>query len=105
MIGKCPDCGNPLAEGECLICKYGLANTDSESQGATLREPDPRYHLRTTAEAPSKMTVQQKLYFQMEYDKKKRNPSTSLLLTLILGGAGAHRFYLGQWGWGITYVL
>jgi len=51
------------------------------------------------------MTPQQKLYFQQEYDTQIRNPSTALILTLLLGGLGAHRFYLRQWGWGIAYVL
>jgi TM2 domain-containing membrane protein YozV len=23
----------------------------------------------------------------------------------LLGGIGAHRFYLRQWGWGIAYIL
>lgn len=53
----------------------------------------------------SKLTPQQKLYFQQEYDKQIRNPSTALVLTLLLGGIGAHRFYLRQWGWGIAYIL
>jgi TM2 domain-containing membrane protein YozV len=53
----------------------------------------------------SKLTPQQKLYFQQEYDKQIRNPSTALILTLLLGSIGAHRFYLRQWGWGIAYIL
>ncbi len=51
------------------------------------------------------LTVQQKLYFQEKYDKESRSPSTALVLALLLGGAGAHRFYLKQWGWGIAYLL
>lgn len=52
-----------------------------------------------------KLTPQQKLYFQQEYDKQVRNPSTALVLALLLGGVGAHRFYLRQWGWGVAYIL
>ncbi len=52
-----------------------------------------------------RLTPQQKLYFQQEYDKRVRNPSTALVLALLLGGLGAHRFYLRQWGWGIAYAL
>jgi TM2 domain-containing membrane protein YozV len=51
------------------------------------------------------LTPQQKLYFQQEYDKNVRNPNTALVLALLLGGFGAHRFYLRQMGWGIAYVL
>ena len=56
-------------------------------------------------QAGMNLTSQQKLYFQQEYDKQSRNPSTALVLALLLGGVGAHRFYLRQWGWGIAYVL
>lgn len=34
--------------------------------------------------------------------KKK---STITLLSLFLGGLGAHKFYMGSWGWGIVYLL
>nr|WP_221452226.1 NINE protein [Bacillus benzoevorans] len=27
------------------------------------------------------------------------------LLGILLGGIGAHKFYLGRWGWGIIYLL
>ena len=53
----------------------------------------------------SKLTTQQKLYFQQEYDKQSRNPSTALVLALLLGGLGAHRFYLGEMGWGVAYIV
>jgi len=53
----------------------------------------------------NKLDTQQKLYFQQEYDKQSRNPSTALILALLLGGVGAHRFYLRQWGLGVAYLL
>lgn len=64
-----------------------------------------RYRNQEPTQDKSKLTPQQKLYFQQEYDKQIRNPSTALILTLLLGGLGAHRFYLRQWGWGIAYIL
>jgi TM2 domain-containing membrane protein YozV len=51
------------------------------------------------------LTPQQKLIFQQEYDKESRDPSTAFALALMLGGFGAHRFYLRERGWGITYLL
>jgi TM2 domain-containing membrane protein YozV len=44
------------------------------------------------------LTHQQQLYFQQEYDKQVRNPKTALILTVLFGGLGAHRFYLREWG-------
>jgi TM2 domain-containing membrane protein YozV len=97
------------------------------SPGTATRQPDPNFRPRVENDAakqltvqarpapsaehqhpavePAKMTPQQKLYFQQEYDKLIRNPSTALILTLLLGGFGAHRFYLKQWGWGIAYIF
>ena len=51
------------------------------------------------------LTPQQKLFFQQESDKQSRNPSRAFVLALLLGGFGAHRFYLRESGWGITYLL
>jgi TM2 domain-containing membrane protein YozV len=51
------------------------------------------------------LTPQQKLFFQREYSKQSRNPSTAFVLALLLGGFGAHRFYLRQRGWGTIYLV
>lgn len=42
---------------------------------------------------------------KQEYDKGSKNPSTAWKLALLLGVFGAHRFYLRQWRWGVTYLL
>ncbi len=34
-----------------------------------------------------------------------KSKTTAILLTLFLGGFGAHKFYLGQTGLGILYLL
>lgn len=51
------------------------------------------------------MTDAERLMFQNEYNAVKKNPTTAIVLALFLGGLGAHRFYLGQIGWGVVYVL
>lgn len=35
----------------------------------------------------------------------KKSKSTTLLLSLFFGTVGAHKFYMGSWGWGIIYVI
>ena len=51
------------------------------------------------------LTPQQEIFLQAEYFKRSRNSSTAFVLALLLGGFGAHRFYLRETGWGITYLL
>ena len=51
------------------------------------------------------MTDSQRLLFQSELNKVRKNKTTALLLTLLLGGVGAHRYYMGQIGLGVVYTL
>lgn len=122
----CVNCGqtNPEDHNFCLKCgrafqpttvsskpEQPLADADynrtAASQTNVAEEPRAYSTLqqRTKAFDKATLTPQQKLYFQQEYDKNVRNPSTALVLALLLGGAGAHRFYLGEWIWGIAYIL
>lgn len=34
-----------------------------------------------------------------------KNKVAAALLAFFLGGIGAHKFYLGAWGWGLVYLL
>lgn len=43
--------------------------------------------------------------FMVQYNAQKKNPTTAVILALLLGGLGAHKFYLGQTGMGILYLL
>jgi len=51
------------------------------------------------------MTDSQRMMFQSEISKGRKNRTTALLLTLFLGGLGAHRFYMGQVGMGLLYAV
>jgi TM2 domain-containing membrane protein YozV len=42
--------------------------------------------------------------FQMQYESVRRDEVVGVLLALLLGGFGAHQFYLGRTGWGIFYL-
>jgi TM2 domain-containing membrane protein YozV len=35
----------------------------------------------------------------------RRSKSTAILWAFLLGGIGGHKFYLGQSGWGVAYLL
>lgn len=51
------------------------------------------------------MTENQRLMFQAEMCRARKDPTTGILLALFLGGVGAHRFYLKQTGLGILYLV
>ncbi len=51
------------------------------------------------------MSDTERLMFQSEMNKVRKNRTTALLLTLLLGGVGAHRYYLGDVGLGVVYTL
>lgn len=43
--------------------------------------------------------------FVMHYNSQKKNPTTAVILALLLGGFGVHKFYLGKTGMGILYLV
>jgi TM2 domain-containing membrane protein YozV len=56
-------------------------------------------------EVMASLTPEQRVLFQSMYSREAKVRSTAFLLTLFLGGVGAHRFYLGQTGRGLLYVF
>jgi TM2 domain-containing membrane protein YozV len=51
------------------------------------------------------MTEQQRMLFMTSYNAEKKDGTVGVLLGFFLGGLGAHRFYLRQYGLGVLYVL
>lgn len=47
------------------------------------------------------MTDQQKMMFMSQYNSDKKDRTTALILSLILGTLGVDRFFLGDTGMGI----
>lgn len=41
----------------------------------------------------------------MTETKTTKDRGIAIILALFLGGFGAHRFYLGQVGWGLVFLL
>ena len=35
----------------------------------------------------------------------QKSKPTATLLSMLLGALGAHKFYMGSWGWGIIYLI
>ena len=51
------------------------------------------------------MPENQRLLFLTQYGQAKKSVTTAVLLALFLGGLGIHKFYLGQPGLGVLYIL
>lgn len=51
------------------------------------------------------LNEQQKLLFNQKYSDEKKDPTTAVIITLLLGGIGGHKFYMGETGMGIVYLL
>ena len=47
----------------------------------------------------------QEASFNSRYEDKKKDPTTALLLCLVLGGIGAHEFYLNNVNKGVIYLV
>jgi len=48
---------------------------------------------------------EKQMLLMMQFNSAKKNPSTAVLLSLFLGGLGVHKFYMGQTGLGILYLI
>ncbi len=51
------------------------------------------------------MDDRQRAVFFNAFAHARKDVTTGVLLALLLGGIGAHRFYMGEIGWGIVYIL
>ena len=51
------------------------------------------------------LTTDEKLQFQSELTSRSRNVGLGVCLALLVGGLGAHKFYLKESGAGIVYAL
>ena len=72
-----------------------IANAASRGKAAELDE----------FELMKDMNDSQRMLFQGQMISVRKSPAVGVLLTLFLGGFGAHRFYLGQVGLGIVYLF
>ncbi len=51
------------------------------------------------------MSDQQRAWFYAEYQQASKDELIGVLLALFLGGLGIHKFYMGQTGAGVLYLI
>lgn len=95
---NCPQCGAPLNNGikECKYCGEVFATVASAPQPQSTPIPVVQ---TVYVQQPVPQPVQQ------QYLKPAKSKVTAGILALLLGGIGAHKFYLGKPGLGILYLI
>ena len=76
--------------------------SDSATRPAKARLPSVEMIEARIAE---KWPSDKQMLFHMKFKEKKKDLTIARVLALVLGGLGGHRFYLGEYGTGIVYVL
>ncbi|MBQ4560953.1 MAG: NINE protein [Clostridia bacterium] len=94
MSKLCPQCGAPVNE-TAVKCEYCGASIPSSAPQQT----------QTAASQPQVVVVQTNTADQTRANWPIKNKITAGLLAILLGGLGIHKFYLGQGGKGILYLL
>lgn len=111
---NCPQCGAPLEAGA-TSCRYC-------GEAVSVPQPQPQPQINFQQQAYQQPMYQQPpvyrgpvVYQQPVYTNPAaaainpawplKNKLTAGLLGIILGGIGAHKFYLGSFGMGVVYLL
>ena len=89
----CPHCGASMETTAevCQKCQKGFADA--------LARPRDEFELM------QRMTESQRLLFSTQMNGVRKQASTGVLLAALLGGIGAHHFYLGNTIIGVLYLV
>ena len=97
QVKYCGECGVSLPECAVFCGECGTSITDF----LTPQQENSRLPREKSA-PPLRAKSQQNTISTNTGGKSK---ITAILLGIFLGGFGAHKFYMGSWGWGIVYLL
>lgn len=97
----CPGCGykNILPRRLCHNCRQELKTQPS------LQPKTTKFCSHCGAEIDFQAEICPKCGVRVLQPKSVKSRTTAILLALFLGGLGVHKFYLGQTGWGILYLI
>lgn len=102
----CQECGSRIKQKAEICPKCGVRQPGA-NQSTTAPETkfcrDCGAEINAQAELCPECGIRQQGAVDSSPGEKSR--VVAILLALFLGGLGAHKFYLGQPGWGILYLL
>jgi len=107
---RCISCGAAIAADAELCPECGVAQTRLPASGAEHRTADEKHCtncgavINRDAELCPECGVRQTVGMGDADEGEGPDRVTAALLALLLGGIGAHRFYLGQTGIGVLYL-
>lgn len=103
MAGTCPACGAPLEGATCAYCGYeqpqeaqdnGAGNGYGNPQGVTNPGYADEGYVNSGYQTPQYVRV-----------CSSRSKMVALVLCILLGYLGVHRFYVGKIGTGLIWFL
>lgn len=105
---KCPQCGgNRFKElgndkYKCFYCGSTFTHKEAHDEPPAPPVPEPA---PAAFNQPYGQPYPQNMPPYAPLHTGGKSKTTALLLCFFLGGFGAHKFYLGQTGWGILYLV
>ncbi|MBQ7036537.1 MAG: NINE protein [Clostridia bacterium] len=95
MSKLCPQCGAPAPENttKCEYCGAAIANNTTSATAQPAPQPQVVYVRQPQGVNPERANWPVK------------NKVVAALLAILLGSLGIHKFYLGQSGKGVLYLL
>ena len=102
MSGKCPVCGAPMGSSVCDYCGYKEKQTISIPPGSDVyvNYQSTQQYVQQNNTYPNMQNHRQPVTY---VSLKKK--SVALILCILLGWAGAHKFYVGKMGMGLIYLF
>ena len=101
---SCTNCGLPTSKMEYLVkcpeCSESISNQSASCTncGFPIAKPAPFKAVPPPLPTQNHTTI-------VRVNSSSKSRSVAILLALLLGGLGIHKFYLGQILWGILYLL
>lgn len=105
---NCPQCGAPLPDGATKCSYCGEALSVAQPQQQAYQQPQQQYqqpYQQQYQQPGQPVYVVQQQQGGINPNWPIKNKMVAGILAIFLGGLGIHKFYLGQMGMGIVYLL